>query len=415
MAIFRPFRALRPVPELVSKIAALPYDVMSTYEAAEIAKLNPHTFLRIDRAEINFPAGINPYDEQVYEKAAELLQQYEDDGLMEQDSAPCFYILEQTLYGRTQTGLVGCASIDDYRNNVIKRHENTTVEKSKDRICHVRACNANTGPIFLTYPGDDTITDDLYAWKSGHKATYEFITPEEVRVRAWAIDDPELNASLTDSFRDIPSLYIADGHHRCNSAVEVGLEKRKAAGKFTGAEEFNYFLAIAFPSEELAIMDYNRVARLPEGMTKETLFSEISKYFTVEEQKGLSPYRPDQPKTFGMYVFNNWYKLTARDGTFNQDDPVERLDVSVLQDNLIGPVLGITDLRNDKRIDFVGGARGLRELEHRVHTDMNIAFSMYPTSIEDLISVADAGRLMPPKSTWFEPKLLSGMFIHKLD
>lgn len=414
MSVFRPFRAFRPCPQYAAKVAALPYDVVSSYEARKIAKNDPYTFLRVDRAEIEFPSGINPYDDAVYAKAAEVLNKMKHDGILLQDPVSNYYIFEQTAGGRTQTGLVGCASIDDYRNNIIKKHENTRADKEADRIHHVRACNSNTGPIFLTYPGQERITKLLASWKKNRQPVYDFVTPEKVGTKVWVVDDPTVIFTLTTLFKGVPSLYIADGHHRCASAVDVGMERREEKPDYTGEEEFNYFLAIAFPSEELRIMDYNRVAKVPAAMGKAELMQRISKNFVIECQLQLKPYRPEEPRSFGMFYDNSWYKLTARPGTFDEYDPVASLDVSILQDNLIDPVLGISDPRTDPHIDFVGGVRGLKELEKRAKSDMNIAFAMYPTSLEQLITIADAGRLMPPKSTWFEPKLLSGLFIHDL-
>ncbi|MBR1704287.1 MAG: DUF1015 domain-containing protein, partial [Clostridia bacterium] len=347
------------------------------------------------------------------EKAASNLRHMKADGVMTQDEVPGFYIMEQTFEGRTQTGLVGCASIDDYNNAVIKKHENTLAAKETDRIRHVTACNANTGPIFLTYRKQVGISEIIRRWKSAEEPVYEF-TADDVETRCWVIDDPEVAETLTKLFEDVDSLYIADGHHRCASAVRVGENKRKEHPDYTGEEEFNFFLAVAFPSEDLEIMDYNRVAKLPEDMTETELFAKIGIRFYIEEAE-TSPYRPEEPWTFGMYYNRKWYKLVAREDTFDKHDPVASLDVSVLQENLIDYVLDIADPRTNKRIAFVGGIRGLKELERRANSDMDIAFAMYPTTIDQLMAIADAGELMPPKSTWFEPKLLSGLFIHELD
>ena len=414
MSVFRPFRAIRPDTQFAEKVAALPYDVMTSAEAAEEVKGNPYSFLHVDKAEINFPEGIDPYDPAVYAKAAEVLQKMEADGIFRQDPVSCFYLLRQTIDGHSQTGIVGCASIDDYINNVIKKHENTRADKEEDRVRHVTACNANTGPIFLTYPEQIEIKKLQDSWIKAHTPVYDFTTPGSVKTEVWVIDDPTVITALTVLFGQVPALYIADGHHRCASAVRVGKAKRDADPNFTGEEEFNFFLAVVFPSSELFIMDYNRTAKLPEGMTKAKLMEKINEKFEIECQLQVNPFKPQEPRTFGMYVDGSWYKLTARPGTFNESDPVDSLDVSILQNNLICPVLGIDDPRTDKRIDFIGGIRGLKELEQRVSSDMDIAFSMYPTSLKQLMDIADAGALMPPKSTWFEPKLLSGLFIHDL-
>ncbi|MBR5753828.1 MAG: DUF1015 domain-containing protein [Clostridia bacterium] len=414
MATFRPFRAVRPTPKYASRVAALPYDVMNADEARVMVKDNPWSFLHVDKAEIDLPRNLYHYDEAVYEKAAANLRHMKADGVMEQDDVPGFYIMEQTWNGRTQTGLVGCASIDDYKNSVIKRHENTLPAKETDRIRHVTACNANTGPIFLTYRENPDITAIVHGVKADAEPVYDFTTEDGVRTRCWVISDPETTQALSAGFSDVESLYIADGHHRCASAYRVGENKRAERPGYDGTEEFNYFLAIAFPSSDLAIMDYNRVAMVPDEMTRTELFAKIGLNFYVEEI-GTEPYAPTEPFTIGMYYDRKWYRLTAREDTFDKKDPVASLDVSVLQNNLIDPVLEIADPRTNDRIAFIGGIRGLKELERRANSDMDIAFAMYPTTLDQLMDIADAGELMPPKSTWFEPKLLSGLFIHELD
>ncbi len=415
MSIFRPFRALRPDPALAGRIAALPYDVMNEEEARALTAENPYSFLHISRAEVDLPEGTDPYSDEVYAKAAENLRSFEEKGYLLRDKDASFYILQQNMGGRVQTGLVGCASIDDYINNVIKKHEKTRYEKEADRIRHVSTCMANTGAIFLTYRGRSSISAVIQKWKQTHTPVYDFTMDGGVRTLLWVVDDANVCLQLSTAFRDeVDSLYIADGHHRCASAAHVGMELRRKNPSYTGYEEFNRFLAVAFPSDELQIMDYNRVVRTPEGMTKEELFQGINKNFDIECQLQLHPCRPEAPRTFGMYYDGSWYKLTARPDTYPPDDPVDSLDVSILQNNLIAPVLGIEDPRKDSRIDFVGGIRGLEELERRATSDMNLAFAMYPTSLDQLIAIADAHELMPPKSTWFEPKLPSGLFIHDL-
>ena len=415
MSVFRPFRALRPDPKVVSSVVTLPYDVMNEEEAREMAAGNPCSFLHISRSEVDLPEGTDPYSDEVYAKAAENLHRFEREGILEQDDEDCFYILQQDRNGSVQTGLVGCASIDDYMNNVIKKHEKTRYDKEEDRIHHIQSCNANTGAIFLTYREHEDISSIINQWKSELDPVYDFTADDGVKTVAWVVDDANTCLKLTAAFsEEVDSLYIADGHHRCASAAHVGIEYRRQKPNYIGYEEFNRFLAIAFPSSELHIMDYNRVAKIPSDMTKADLLRAISKDFVIECQLQLKPYRPEAPKTFGMYLDGSWYKLTAKPGTYYAGDPVESLDVSILQNNLIAPILGIQDPRGDDRIDFVGGIRGLKELERRATTDMDIAFSMYPTSIDQLMSIADSHELMPPKSTWFEPKLPSGLFIHEL-
>ena len=413
MAIFKPFRAVRPLSEFADKVAALPYDVMNSKEAAEMVKDNPLSFLHVDKAEIDLPEETDIYDEKVYLKAKENLEKLEKDGICKQDSAPCFYIYRQIMNGRSQTGIVGCASIDDYINGTIKKHEFTRADKEADRIRHVDYCDANTGPIFLTYRSNSDISSIVNSWKESHKPVYDFITEDGIGNTVWVIDDAEANEKLQKAFSETPALYIADGHHRCASAVKVGLKRREENPGFDGSEEFNFFLAVSFPCNELEIMDYNRVMKDLGGKTSDEFIKAMSEKFTVEKT-GKEIYKPEARHTFGMYLENEWYKLTAKEGTFPENDPVASLDVSILQENCITPIFGINDPRTDKRIDFIGGIRGLGELEKRCREDMKIAFSMYPTSLEELMAIADAGEVMPPKSTWFEPKLLSGLFIHKL-
>lgn len=411
MSVLRPFRAIRPTKENASKVAALPYDVMNSAEAAEMVKGNPVSFLHVDKAEIDLPEGTYIYDEKVYLKARENLDRLSADGICIQDEKPCLYIYRQIMNGRAQTGIVGCASIDDYMNNIIKKHEFTRADKEADRINHVDYCDANTGPIFLTYRGNDTIDGIVAKYTSG-EAEYDFVTDDGITNTVWVVDNDDDIAALSDAFAAIPYLYIADGHHRAASAVKVGMKRREQYPDYDGSEEFNFFLAVYFRSDDLAIMDYNRLIADYNGKTKTEILDEISAKFDIEKKDAI--YHPEMKHTFGMYIDKEWYKLTAKDGTFDGNDPVDRLDVSILQKNVIAPVFGIDDPRTDKRIDFVGGIRGLGELERRCTVDMQIAFSMFPTTLDDLMDIADAGKVMPPKSTWFEPKLLSGLFVHKL-
>ncbi len=413
MAVFRPFKAIRPVPEYADKVAALPYDVMNSAEAAEMVKGNPHSFLHVDKAEIDLTAGTDLYSEQVYLKARENLDKLVTDGICKQDETNKFYVYRQIMNGRSQTGLVGCVSIDDYINSVIKKHELTRADKEADRINHVDYCDANTGPIFLTYRPQAEIAAIVNGWKENNAPVYDFVTDDGIANTVWVIDCPETISKISELFAAVDYLYIADGHHRAASAVKVGLKRREQYPDFNGSEEFNYFLAVLFDCEELEIMDYNRVIKDLNGNTEDEFIAKISEKFTVEPA-GDAAYKPEKAHTFGMLLGGKWYKLTAKDGTFNAADPVEALDVSILQNNLISPILNINDPRTDKRIDFVGGIRGLGELERRASEDMCLAFSMYPTTLTELMDIADAGQIMPPKSTWFEPKLLSGLFIHKL-
>lgn len=411
MSILRPFRAVRPTKENAEKVAALPYDVMNSEEAREMVKGKPWSFLHVDKAEIDLPEDTYIYDEKVYLKAKENLEKLSEEGIYITDDMPRLYIYRQIMDSRAQTGIVGCASIDDYINNIIKKHELTRADKEADRINHVDYCNANTGPIFLTYRGNEKI-DGIVAKYTASEPEYDFTTEDGIQNTVWIVTDADDINTLTTTFADIPYLYIADGHHRAASAVKVGLKRREENPDYDGTEEFNFFLAVYFKSDDLAIMDYNRLIADHNGKTVDEILTEISTNFETEKKDGI--YRPENKHTFGMYINNEWYKLTAKEGTFDETDPVDRLDVSILQKNVITPVFGIEDPRTDKRIDFVGGIRGLKELERRCNSDMKVAFSMYPTTLDDLMDIADAQKIMPPKSTWFEPKLLSGLFVHKL-
>lgn len=410
MADIRPFRAYRPKAGLERKIAALPYDVYNREEACAVVRENPESFLAIDRAETQFDNSVDTYASEVYEKAKSMLRGQIAEGRFVQDAVPCYYLYEQIMDGRSQTGIVACASVDDYCNHVIKKHENTREDKEQDRIRHVDICNMQTGPIFLAYRANDLLRE-IVADTKEEKPVYDFISEDGIGHRVWVIDNVECVEGIYEAFAELPSVYIADGHHRCASAVKVGLKRREEFPDYTG-EEFNYILSVLFPDEELHIMDYNRVVKDLNGFTAQEFLDKLSFCFQVEKV-GTEPYRPVRKGTFGMYLNEEWYCLSAKENIISKD-AVKGLDVSLLQDNLLAPILGITDPKNDKRIDFVGGIRGLKELERRVHTDMKVAFSLYPTSIEELFAVADAGLLMPPKSTWFEPKLRSGLFLHDI-
>ena len=411
MAIIKAFKAIRPLKDLASKIAALPYDVMNSEEAREMVKDNEYSFLHVDRAEVNLSQEVNIYDKIVYEKAKEVLDNMINDGLYIQEEKPSLYIYRQTMNGKTQTGLVICASIDAYINNKIKKHELTRKDKELDRINHVDCCNANTGPIFLTYRNQSEISRIINKWIQS-KALYDFISDDGNGHTVWVINDNNDIEELTRLFKDVDSLYIADGHHRAKSAVEVGLKRRRENPNYTGEEEFNYFLAIAYPDNELEVLDYNRTVKDLNGLSEEEFLSNIEKNFYIKVSK--FPVKPNRKHTFGMYMNHVWYELEAKEGTFNEDDPMDRLDVSILQNNLLSPILGIDDPTKSDRIEFIGGIRGIKELEKRANKDMKVSFSMFATTIDDIMSIADRGMIMPPKSTWFEPKPRSGLFIHRL-
>lgn len=414
MAILRPFRAVRPAKEYAAEVVSLPYDVMNRKEAAEMAAGKPYSYLHICRAEIDLPEQENPYDPSVYEKAKSNIADFLAKGVFIREDRPAFYVYRQIMDGRVQTGLVGCASIDDYQNDIIKKHELTRHEKEIDRINHFDICNADTEPVFFTYK-DNADLAALLAAEVLREPEYDITDAQGVQHILWVVDDPAKCEQIETTIREkIPYFYIADGHHRSASAVNVGLKRRDEHPGYTGEEEFNFFMTVVFPDTDMAIFDYNRVVKDLNGNSEEAFLEKVSEKFTVEKIEGAGPYRPEAIHTFGMYLKDGWYKLTAKEGTFNAADPIESLDVSVLQENLLAPILGIGDPRSDKRIDFIGGIRGLGELERRVKEDMTVAFALYPVSIAQLIAVADAGLLMPPKSTWFEPKLGSGLFIHEL-
>mgnify|MGYP005957475883 FL=1 len=410
MALIKPFECVRPNEKDAARVAALPYDVYNRQEAVCEVKREPLSFLKIDRAETQFDDSTDTYAPEVYAKAKELFEEALAGKTFITDTDKTYYIYALTMDKRTQTGIVACASIDAYLNNVIKKHENTRADKEVDRITHVDTLSAQTGPIFLAYRADSVINDAVKKTKE-NKALYDFISPDGIRHQVWKMTDITLVENVRKAFEGIDSVYIADGHHRAASAVKVGLKRRQENPGYTGNEEFNYFLSVLFPDEELMILPYNRVVKDLNGYTQEEFLNKIKEKFDIaESDRQVSP---DKKGTFGMYLGGKWYKLTAHKDIMS-DDPVDGLDVAVLQDNLLAPVLGIGDPKTDKRIDFVGGIRGLSELEKRCREDCVVAFSMYATSIAELFAVADAGKLMPPKSTWFEPKLRSGLFIHRI-
>ncbi|NLF80053.1 MAG: DUF1015 domain-containing protein [Clostridia bacterium] len=411
MVIIKPFRAVRPEASLADKVAALPYDVMNAAEARLMAEGNPYSFLHVDKAEINFAPDVDPYSDIVYHMAATRLREMLNEGVLLREHKPCLYVYRQTREGRSQTGVVGCAAVDEYLNKTIRIHELTRADKEDDRVRHIDACNANTGPIFLAYRARPRI-NEIVAQAMHKPPLYDF-NSGGVQQTVWLIDEEEPISILQEEFARTERLYIADGHHRSASAARVAEMRRAQQQSCTGAEEFNFFLSVFFPDEQLYIMPYNRVIKDLGGLTAEQLLARIEEKFSVRLHEGPGPCEPAHKHSIGMYLRGKWYLLTARPGTYDEADPVARLDVSILQDNLLFPILGIANPRIDGRIGFLGGSRGLIELERRAG-EGGAAFAMHPTSIDDLIAIADAGQVMPTKSTWFEPKLLSGLFIHEL-
>ena len=411
MAVIRPFQCVRPRKDVADRVAALPYDVYNRQEAKKEVEREPLSFLKIDRAETNFDDSVDTYAPEVYQKAKEILNEEIARGIYEKDDSEAYYIYELTMNGRAQTGLVACASVDDYVNNVIKKHENTREDKEIDRITHVDTCSAQTGPIFLAYRAHDAINKRVEANKE-KEPVYDFTAVDGVKHRVWKMSDPEDVEAIRKAFENLNQIYIADGHHRAASAVKVGLKRRKENPAHTGKEEYNFFLSVLFPHDQLMIMDYNRSVTDLNGLTVPEFLEKIKENFEVEKVSGQV--RPQEKGTFGMYLEDGWYVLKAKENLYEGKDAVGRLDVAVLQDYLLNPVLGIQDPRTDERIEFIGGIRGLSELEKKVKEGMKVSFSMYPTSITELFDVADQNLLMPPKSTWFEPKLRSGLFIHQI-
>ncbi|MBM7562385.1 DUF1015 family protein [Fusibacter tunisiensis] len=414
MAVVKPFKGILPKEDLVEKVASLPYDVMNREEAKKMAEGNPYSFLHVVRSEIDLPDTVGDYEPLVYQTSRKTLDRFIEEEIMNQDDQDNYYIYRQLMNGRVQTGIVACTSIDDYMNDVIKKHEFTRPTKEIDRINNFDYCDANTEPIFLTYRKNDTINQIVNDWIKFHMPLFNFTTDDDITHIFWRLDDPELVKQIHTIFESIDYLYIADGHHRSASSVKVGLKRREEFPDYDGTEEFNFFMSVIFPDEDLFIMDYNRVVKDLNGNSTESFLSKVSEKFDVEKLSQTEPYKPMKRATFGMYLEGDWYRLEAKSGIYDANDPVDRLDVSILQKNLLDPILGIENPRTDERIDFVGGIRGLKELEKRVNNNFKVAFSMYPTTMDDLIGIADAGEVMPPKSTWFEPKLRSGLFVHRL-
>ncbi|HHX30271.1 MAG TPA: DUF1015 domain-containing protein [Clostridiaceae bacterium] len=412
MARVRPFRALRPLPELAEKVACLPYDVMNRAEARAMALGNPYSFLHVVRAEIDLPDSVDDYADEVYLQGRDRLHEMENEGILAQDQQPLFYIYRQIMKGRVQTGLVATVSVDEYLANTIKKHEFTRKEKEVDRTRHFDVCDAHTEPVFLTYRKEDRISRIINGFIKFNDPVYDFKTEDDITHIFWVLDDLEAVGELEGLFSSIPYLYIADGHHRSATSANVALMRREKDPEAPADSEFNFFMAVVFPDEDLFIMDYNRLVKDLNGMTPEDFLAKLKAIYDLEEVD--EAFHPHKKAQMCMYLAGRWYKVTAPPALFEGLDPVSSLDVSILQDNVLTPLLGIDDPRTSMRIDFVGGIRGLDELKRRVDEGWAAAFAMCPTTMDDLLSIADAEMIMPPKSTWFEPKLRSGLFVHKL-
>ena len=412
MSRLRPFRAYRPKPELADRIASHPYDVVNSEEARELAQGNPYTFLHVGKPEIDLDPSVALYDDRVYAKGVENLRRFIADGVLVKEGQPCFYVYQQKMGDHVQAGLVGLCSVKEYEEGLIKRHEFTRKDKEDDRTRHVVEQNANAEPVFLTYRAVAAI-DAVVDRARSCDPVYDIVTDDGFGHTVWVVADEDDTAELARLFAEkVPALYVADGHHRTAAAVRTGQALRAKNPGGTGEEPWEYFMAVVFPHDQLRIMDYNRVVKDLYGLTQTQFLAKVAERFTVTP--GAAP-SPEKPATFGMYLAGTWYRLEAKPGTYPAGDPVKGLDVSILQDNLLAPVLGIQDPRTDKRIDFVGGIRGMKELEKRVNAGWAVAFSLYPTSLEQLMAVADAGQVMPPKSTWFEPKLRSGLIVRLIE
>ncbi len=414
MAKVKPFRGIRPPKHLVEQVASRPYDVLNSAEAREEASGNDKSLYRIIKPEIDFPVGIDEHDECVYQKAADNFQLFQDNGWLIQDDCDNYYIYAQTMNGKTQYGLVVGAYVPDYLNGSIKKHELTRRDKEEDRMKHVRVNNANIEPVFFAYP-DNAKLDDIVKKYTTKEPVYDFIAPGDGFGHTfWIVDQAEDIASITKEFAQMPALYIADGHHRSAAAALVGAEKATQNDDHTGDEEYNYFMAVCFPANQLTIIDYNRVVKDLNGLTSAEFLKALDENFIIEK-KGTNPYKPLELHNFALYLDGEWYSLTAKPGTYNDNDPIGVLDVTISSNLILNDILGIKDLRTDKRIDFVGGIRGLEELSKRVDSgEMKVALALYPVSMKQLMDIADSGNIMPPKTTWFEPKLRSGLVIHKL-
>jgi len=415
MAIVKPFRGLRPPQEIVAELACLPYDVMNSEEAAKMAAGKASSLLHITRSEIDLPEGTDVHSEEVYNKAVENFRKWQKNGWLVQDKEPMYYIYAQTMEGRTQYGIVGCASVDDYLNDRIKKHELTRPDKEQDRMIHVRVNDANIEPVFFTYPAVSEIDEIVKNIIDHQEPEYNFVAEDGFGHHFWVIGDGDTNRRIEHLFATkVPFTYVADGHHRTAAAALVGKEKRDNNPNHTGNEEYNFFLAVHFPANQLRIIDYNRTVKDLNGLSSKEFIAQLGKGFDIDE-KGTEIFKPGKLHEFAMYLEGNWYSLNAKPGTYNDNDPIGVLDVTILSEQVLSPILDIQDLRRSKRIDFVGGIRGLAELKRRVDNgDMKVAFALYPVSMDQLITIADTGNIMPPKTTWFEPKLRSGLVIHLL-
>ena len=415
MAILKPFKGLRPPKEIAKDLASRPYDVLDSNEARVEAKGNNYSLLHIIKPEIDLPAEMDVHDQPVYDKAKENFDLFRKNGWLVQDNKDCLYIYAQTMDGRTQYGIVGCAGVTDYLEGIIKKHELTRKDKEEDRMKHVRITNANMEPVFFTYPAVKEIDEIVAKIVKEQKADYDFTADDGFGHHFWAIQDDQIINKIVELFAKVPATYVADGHHRTAAAALVGNEKKNNNSKHNGTEEYNYFLAVHFPDNQLKIIDYNRVVKDLNGLTDSQLIEKLEKVFVIEE-KGTEIYKPNKLHNFSMYLSGKWYSLTAKQGNYNDSDPIGVLDVTILSNLILDNILGIKDLRTDKRIDFVGGIRGLGELKRRVDSgEMKVAFALYAVSMKQLIDIADSGNIMPPKTTWFEPKLRSGLIVHSLD
>jgi len=416
MAVVKPFRGLRPPRDIAKNLSCLPYDVMNSEEAAAMAKGRECSLLHITRSEIDLPHDVDVHSEEVYRKSVDNFALWREKGWLLQDDQPHFYIYAQTMNDRTQYGIAACASVDDYLNGIIKKHELTRPDKEQDRMIHVRVNNANVEPVFLTYPAVKEIDEVVNSIVQKEKAEYDFASGDGIGHQFWVVREHEKNRLIETLFAEkVPFTYVADGHHRTAAAALVGREKREKNPDHKGTEEYNYFLAVHFPDNQLRIMDYNRAIRDLNGLSPGDFLSKLEISFTIKE-KGAKIYRPEKHHQFSMYLAGNWYSLTAKEGTYDDSDPIGALDVTILAEQVLKPVLDIQDLRRSKRIDFIGGIRGLEDLKRRVDSrEMKVAFALYPVSMQQLINIADSGNIMPPKTTWFEPKLRSGLVIHLLD
>ena len=414
MATLKAFKGIRPVKDKVSLVASRPYDVMTSEEARVEAGDNIYSFLHVVKPEIDLPEDLDHYAPQVYQKAKDNFAKLLKDGIFFQDQEECLYIYQLTMNGRKQTGIVGCASVDDYLNNVIKKHELTRPDKEEDRKNHVRVANMNAEPVFFAYLHEKKL-DDITNKITSTTPEYDFITEDEIHHEFWIVKDTYTIKNILDLFAKMPATYVADGHHRTAAAALVGKERRDKNPNHTGKEEYNYFLAVHFPDNQLQIMDYNRVVKDLNGLNEMQLLDKIAENFELENHED-EEYRPNALHNFGMYLNGQWYSLTAKPGTYNDSDPIGVLDVTILSEKILAPIFNIKDLRTDKRIDFVGGLRGLGELEKRVDSgEMKVAFALYPVTMKQLIDIADTNNIMPPKTTWFEPKLRSGLVVHSLE